>query len=762
MYLTKTKYLVTFVSLLLVLPLVLAINPTPEEPNGVPRVVVAENFTEWGCPPCAGTNPAWYAALENLGYDIVVPAMIHVWWPAGGDPIYNYDIPNNQARIAYYSVSGVPDRECDGRNINWNQAQAGFENDILAAQARDAGWGAGMSPVQITSVGSIDEMADTGSIDITVSVLDALPASDYRLITYLWEDNITRWGNPNGETINRWGVWGYYPDANGVPIFTSGATPGQFHNQHFDFTLEADWNESEMGMTILVQDFGITPRTNYNILQGHAQLFNFVNTPPVVEVLDNNGQAEDGTWASTQTITWSASDPDQPDGELDVMIEVSNNGGGSWAVIENGVDNNDGMCTWDTTAGPDSTNYLIRVSVWDDHVTFPEQDLSDTVFTVDNLPTIDLTSPDGGEIYAGGSAQNIQWNMNDFWTPHNQLVVDLYYSSDGGATYPNTIATGLTGYAASPCTYVWDPLPVVDNTQMRILAVVTDTDTLTDADNSLGDFEIDSTAPAPASNVYAVLEGLGVRIYWDPSPSADVDHYEVWWRMNNFDPTGASYLTSINAGLATDVLHANVGINNPNSYTYQVRTYDVVGHETVTIIQGAKYGSTQSVFSRDPDWFMLGNPLSQMDDSLANVIQGQGLPASYDCLRTYHGQSDMWSTHVPGSPVIGVSNIPTDTGFWMHISASTRFCTAGIVEDKVIDLYSGWNFVAYPFAARITNTATIDAHLTANCPGYGGMLIEDLTTPYHLKVPTGTENVFHNQGFFVYVNMDTTWTVISY
>jgi hypothetical protein len=84
------------------------------------------------------------------------------------------------------------------------------------------------------------------------------------------------------------------------------------------------------------------------------------------------------------------------------------------------------------------------------------------------------------------------------------------------------------------------------------------------------------------------------------------------------------------------------------------------------------------------------------------------------------------------------------------------------VEDKAIPMYSGWNMVAYPFAARSTNTATIMAHLAANCPGYLQMLIEDVTAPYHWKVPTGTETINHNQAFAIYVTSDTTWTVLNY
>jgi hypothetical protein len=232
--------------------------------------------------------------------------------------------------------------------------------------------------------------------------------------------------------------------------------------------------------------------------------------------------------------------------------------------------------------------------------------------------------------------------------------------------------------------------------------------------------------------------------------------------MNNFDPTGNTYTSFFDAGLNLDQHHIGVGINNPSSYTYQLRTFDYVGHETRTTIQAAKYGSTESVFTREPDWFLLGSPLEQTDTSLAHVIQGQGLPANWDCVRTYDGLTDTWKTKVAGSPVNDLTDIYTNEGFWMHITNSCRFATAGYISNQAITLYDGWNLVANPMTTRITNTATIMAHLTANCPGYAEMLMEDLTTPYHLKTPTGTENIFHNQGFWVRVTGDTTWTVTHY
>jgi hypothetical protein len=372
-------------------------------------------------------------------------------------------------------------------------------------------------------------------------------------------------------------------------------------------------------------------------------------------------------------------------------------------------------------------------------------------------PTIDILTPNGNEHIMGGSAYLITWDMNDQEDPDADLVVELEYSSTGagGPWIPITTVTGVESYN-------WDPVPLIDSPNCYIRANVTDTGGLYAIDMSDLAFEIDSTAPLPATAPYAELDGLGVHVYWTASPSSDVVGYEVWWRMNGFDPTGDTYISFIDAAMNTDVLHANVGVNNPQTYTYQIRTFDDAGHETRTLLQAAKFGSTQSVFTRDPDWFLLGNPLQMADTSIGNVLQGQGLPGNWDCVRTFDAPSQTWATQVKSNPRTTITNIDTDQGFWMHITNSVRFCTAGTLVDKNIPMSTGWNLVAYPFGARSMNTASIEAHLIANCPGYVGMLVEDLTDPYHLKTPAGSEVIFHNMGFWVQVSMDTSWNVVNY
>lgn len=94
-------------SLALILGTVLSLNAQ------VQRKVLLEHFTQASCGPCAAYNPSMQA-IVNAYPDRIVPIKYQVWWP-GGDPMYNHNTADVQARVAYYPPSfGVPHSQIDG------------------------------------------------------------------------------------------------------------------------------------------------------------------------------------------------------------------------------------------------------------------------------------------------------------------------------------------------------------------------------------------------------------------------------------------------------------------------------------------------------------------------------------------------------------------------------------------------------------------------------------------------------------------------
>jgi len=102
-------------------------------------------------------------------------------------------------------------------------------------------------------------------------------------------------------------------------------------------------------------------------------------------------------------------------------------------------------------------------------------------------PYGEILNPNGGESLLAGEECEIKWIAND---DDDITSIDLYYSTDGGATYPNVIATGEVhdGY------YTWTIPSVVSDT-CRIKLVVHDNDTNTYEDTSDADFGISCAVP---------------------------------------------------------------------------------------------------------------------------------------------------------------------------------------------------------------------------------------------------------------------------
>jgi hypothetical protein len=64
-------------------------------------------------------------------------------------------------------------------------------------------------------------------------------------------------------------------------------------------------------------------------------------------------------------------------------------------------------------------------------------------------PKVTLSSPVGGEVWSGGSTQQIIWWIYNANLP---LTVTLYYSTDSGVSYPNEIVK-LSNYSSGQFVY---------------------------------------------------------------------------------------------------------------------------------------------------------------------------------------------------------------------------------------------------------------------------------------------------------------------
>ncbi len=139
---------------------------------------------------------------------------------------------------------------------------------------------------------------------------------------------------------------------------------------------------------------------------------------PTLIVMSPNG-GEKFYVGSTYAITWTSY------GTVgDVKIEYSTDNGDSWSTILDAAANN-GSYDWpvpDTSSGI----CLVKVSETDGD----PSDASDVVFSILPLPSITVTSPNGGESLTIGSIHQVTWTSSGIFDN-----VTIEYSTDNGNTW---------------------------------------------------------------------------------------------------------------------------------------------------------------------------------------------------------------------------------------------------------------------------------------------------------------------------------------
>ena len=123
-----------------------------------------------------------------------------------------------------------------------------------------------------------------------------------------------------------------------------------------------------------------------------------------------------------------------------------------------------------------------------------------TVNVVDSTPpSLSLTAPNGGELWIVGTTRNVTWTAADAC---GAVTVDLRYSTDGGATYPNTIALGI----ANSGSYAW-PVPDTPSSSARVRITAHDAAGNATTVSSAADFVISHLTPIADLTASRVTSG---------------------------------------------------------------------------------------------------------------------------------------------------------------------------------------------------------------------------------------------------------------
>jgi hypothetical protein len=278
---------------------------------------------------------------------------------------------------------------------------------------------------------------------------------------------------------------------------------------------------------------------------------------PVVTVTAPNG-GESWASGSNHDITWSATDNV---GVTAIDILLSTDGGATFPTTIATGEANDGVYSWTV---PDELTAQARVKVIAyDAAANSGEDVSDANFEITDGtdPSVTVTAPNGGEVWKSTWVQGIIWNATD---NVGVASVDILLSTDGGATYPTTIAAG----EENDGTYTWT-VPDVVTAQARVKVVAHDAAGNSGEDASDANFEITDgidpsvTVIAPnGGQVWNVgtMHGIG----WDATDNVGVTTVDILLSTDG----GATFPTTIATGEANDGVYS---LTVPNMITTQAR-----------------------------------------------------------------------------------------------------------------------------------------------------------------------------------------------
>jgi beta-lactamase superfamily II metal-dependent hydrolase len=176
-------------------------------------------------------------------------------------------------------------------------------------------------------------------------------------------------------------------------------------------------------------------------------------------------------------------------------------------------------------------------------------------------PVVALSAPDGGEDWKTGSAHAITWSASD---NVGVTAVDLACSTNGGASFPNLIATGL----ANSGSYSWT-VPNTPSTTARVRVIARD---------AVGNAGRDSSAANFAISTWTITASAGANGSISPSGAVVV----VQGASQGFTITPAAHyhvadvlVDGGSVGVVTSYTFPNVAANHTISASFALDSYTI-------------------------------------------------------------------------------------------------------------------------------------------------------------------------------------------
>jgi hypothetical protein len=302
--------------------------------------------------------------------------------------------------------------------------------------------------------------------------------------------------------------------------------------QSFNWNVPANLNTTQARIRVRATDAA------GNAASGDTLNFSVLdNLPPTVNV---NAPFSGQTVApgSTFRIQWFSTD------NVDVVshdVQFSSNGGQTYSTIASGLSGNAQSFDWSVPLQR-TTQGRIRVVARDagGNQGFGETNnfsIRDTV-----PPTVTVLAPTSGQTVSPGSVLSIKWRSSDNFTVTSH---DIRLSTDGGASFPTVIASGLSG---AQQVFDWSVPTNINTTRARIRVIASDADGNNGQDDS-DQFAIRDSIP-PSVTIQAPIggeilaQGSQFTIRWRSSDDTALASHDIQLSTN-----GGSSFSNIASGL---------------------------------------------------------------------------------------------------------------------------------------------------------------------------------------------------------------------
>lgn len=192
--------------------------------------------------------------------------------------------------------------------------------------------------------------------------------------------------------------------------------------------------------------------------------------------------------------------------------------------------------------------------------------LLDQIVVSDNAPTVNVTEPNGGEVWSGTGS--VAWQAND--ADGDDLLFSLLYSPDNGATW-HPVASGLTGNS-----FEVDVSLLPGGSQGKIKVLATDGYNTTESD-SAGTFTVPNQPPVAEITSFAPGDYFDSGAYiplqanaYDPEGATLLDTDYVWTIDGDPAAIGADTGVFLDDGLHTVTLTVSDDASNETTVTSYV------------------------------------------------------------------------------------------------------------------------------------------------------------------------------------------------